>query len=231
MQISENTVQAQLTKNNGQTLSVEGVQALIEKNFMNENLEEARDLWLLSFHLAGLDLREILVAKKDEVMPGIFMAHKTKDDTIPLPLPSQAESIFEKYSGKYYALKFVEAIGIPRTRQAHERANRLKFDFNRRMEVIATHMGLKNILLFQNIKVMWNLLAREHGMELKSINFMANFTANTTSRKKLNNNLDKVADESTTFIDYIYGIEQGPLPIGESYPKKLPDGSTLLYEG
>lgn len=219
-----------LTKNDGMTISLEGIRELMGKKLFNKNLEEALDLWMLSFFLSGMDIREILIAKKDEVMPGIFLAHKTKETTIPLPLSEKAFEIFEKYSGKYYALKFIESTGIPRTKLANEKANRIKFDLNRRMETISKYLGLKNILLFENIHVMWSLLAREQGMEKKIIDLMSEFIKNTKNRKLKEEQLEMIGDAFFVFYDHLHEVVEEPAPVGESYPKELPDGSILLYE-
>lgn len=218
------------TKNDGMTLSINGLRKLINLKFINKNLEEARDLWTLSFFLTGLDIREILMAKQEEVMPGIFLAHKNKDDTIPLPLHDHAHNIFEKNKGKRYALKFIETGGIPGRIEGQKKATRMRFDLNRRMEVISKYMEIGNILPFENIRLMWMLLAKEGKMDGRSINIMSDFTSNAHNRKLASGNLERISKANNSFIAHIFGKETEAAPTGEIYPKKMGDGSTLLYE-
>lgn len=209
-------------------LNLNGIRKLIGTEFMNKGLEEARDLWILSFCLAGLDIREILATKKEDVMPGIFLAQNSNDSAIPLPLPEHANKIFQKYEGKYYALKFIEANGAPLSRNAQKMCSHLLFDLNRRMDFITKTIELGIRLPFENARIMWMLLARNLDMDQKVINLMSNFTVNTNGRNLASGKLERVAKANNLFIDKIFGIEQGLQD--EAYPRKLPDGSILLFE-
>lgn len=164
-------------------------------------------------------------------MEGIFLAYLNKDDTSPLPLHEIGFGLFQKYRGKYYALKFLEIGGTPGRLEGKRKANRLRFDLNRRMEMVSTFLKLNCSLCFENIRIMWMLLSKEAKMDQKTIGWMSEFTGNVHNRKINNGSLERIAVANNKFIDDIYGTEKDTVTTNNFFPHKQDDGSILLFEG
>lgn len=96
-------------------LPVECLRKLAQLTFApSENLKElARDLFMLSFYLCGVNLKDIYNWKKNKLKNGkiCFVRYKIRrfePETVEITLQPEAQALLDKYCGKEYLFSFAE---------------------------------------------------------------------------------------------------------------------------
>lgn len=218
-----------ITHVSGGCPNVNGIRKIKFLKFMNKELEIARDLWLLSFYLMGLDIREILQAKPDNVMEGVYICESPNEMKIPLPLCDEAFAIFQKYQGTYYALNIIERDYTPSFKEAFKKANRICINLNNKLQIIKNFNKFNCHLTYEDVRLAWILNAKDFKLDVSVINKMSDFTANPHGRVYINGNIEKIAKENQKFLDFILrDLREENKP--KEYPIKQEDGSLLWYE-
>jgi hypothetical protein len=216
-----------MVRKSSECLNINGIRKLITLKFINKELEIARDLWLMSFYLMGLDIREILTATPDEIMKGVFLSHSPSKEQIPLPLVDEAYEIFLKYSGTYYALNIIEKDSTPSFKEAQNKANRIGIIMNNKLAIIRASLNLKCPLLYEDVSLTWVLNNKDANTDNFVINKMRDFVVNNYGLKNMNESIERIAEANRKFLDFVL-YESAPKE--KKYPIKCNDGSLILYE-
>jgi hypothetical protein len=216
-----------LVRKSSECLNFNGIRKLISLKFINKELEIARDLWLMSFYLMGLDVREILTARPDDIMKGIFLSQSPSNEKIPLPLTDEAYEIFLKYPGTYYALNIIEKDATPSFNEAQNKANRMRLILNNKLAMIKSLLNLKCPLLYEDVSLTWVLNNKDAHTDDFVINKMSDFIVNKHGRINMNKSIERIAEANRKFLDLLLYDES---PKEKKYPIKCDDGSLILYE-
>lgn len=217
-----------MVRKSSECLNFNGIRKLASLNFINKDLEIARDMWLLSFYLMGLDISEILTAKPDEIMKGVFLSHSPSEEQIPLPLVDEAYEIFLKYHGTYYALNIIEKDSTPSFKEAQNKANRVRVNMNNKLAIIRASLQLKCPLLFEDVSLTWVLNSKDALTDISVINKMSDFVMNIHGRISMNRSIERIAEANRKFLDLILYNEVKQKE--KVFPIKCDDGSLILYE-
>lgn len=92
-------------RNKKKAINKEGLKLLLESQPENEFQEKAKDFWFFSYLCKGMNMKDILYLKWEQVKPNYleFVREKTKDTTddvvvIRVPLTEFSRRVIEKYS-------------------------------------------------------------------------------------------------------------------------------------
>lgn len=90
-------------------LTAQEVALLVNYQAETKAEELARDLWLLSFYLCGINFKDLLLAKPSNLKKGRLVYNRAKTTTVyTIKVEPEAEAILKRYKGTSYLLNFME---------------------------------------------------------------------------------------------------------------------------
>lgn len=226
---NNNTTVENLVSANG-LLTVEGINKLNNDIFFNYSLDQARDLWMLSFSLMGLGIMEIMEIKKEDLFDNFIYLNDTGGtENFIYPLPERAKEIFNKYPGNIYALKPIEENFVPKGEETRRKARKQKIKFNRDMEFIKNLYKLDIDISFDNIHVIWKMIGRQLNLDKKTLHIVSDFVTNMPNRKSINGYLENINNVNNIILGYVFdGIV--PETRIKKFPIAIDSSRTLMYE-
>ena len=79
----------------------------------------ARDLWMLSFLLVGINFKDLLTVKKSNIIKGRLEYNRAKTGTIfSIKIEPEAQAIIDKYAGRVFMLRFLEDKAIVQVKKS-----------------------------------------------------------------------------------------------------------------
>lgn len=90
-------------------LSIEDLKKIRDKRLKKEHLKRARDLFVLSFYLNGINFKDMLLAKKEDVYNGRLVLSRAKTGrTLSIKIFPEAQKIIKRYQGQKFLLNALE---------------------------------------------------------------------------------------------------------------------------
>ena len=90
-------------------MDIEDLRALRDADLTLRSHQRARDLFMLSFYMCGMNFKDLLYAKKSDVKKGRLVISRAKtDQPLSILILSMAQQIIDKYTGDKYLLSFLE---------------------------------------------------------------------------------------------------------------------------
>jgi site-specific recombinase XerD len=91
------------------SLEVEDIQKIRDAKLKKENQKRARDLFMLSFYLNGINFADLLNAKNEDVFNGRLNYKRAKTGrSYSVRIWPEAQKIIDRYHGDKYLLRFIE---------------------------------------------------------------------------------------------------------------------------
>lgn len=210
-------------------IDLDFIKKIYNKNFFNKNFNKTRDLFLLSFYLGGIDIRELLIIKPNKLIKGAAIIGSNYGIEFPFPLIDEAEKIFNRYEGTYYALDVLKNVYDDyKKKELFQEASRYRIHLDYDLDFMFTSMKLPFKIRFQDINIIWNKVARELDVNKKIINYINEIYNNPYQRKLTEGLLTDIYKELNLIMDHFFGIYKRERE--SEYPKILDDGSILYYE-
>jgi len=162
------------------------------------NPEKYRDLFMLSFYLCGLNLKDLLFLKPNDIRNGTLsiLREKTKIPIV-IRIEPEAQAIIDKYKGQKYLLNFLDTYTTDDSHNFTKRCND----------------NLKMILPFVTIywaRHSWATIAAELDIPDSTIDIAMGHKIKGMASVYINRNLKKVSAANRKVIDYLFGKIEAP---------------------
>ncbi len=161
-------------KNTKKALSREQLRALAEAKNLTKEQEKARDFFLLSFHLAGINMKDLLHLKHSDLQDGKIVFYraktsKTKSTRKPIVtyLNVSASDLIAKYcsDGGYLFPVLSESDS---SREKHNKVKRFTRFVNQHLQVLCLSNGLPPISTYW-ARHSWATIAMKSGQSLQFV--------------------------------------------------------------
>lgn len=194
-------------KTRHRTIDASDLRKLIEYDgTMSEN--KARDLFVLSFYLTGMNFKDMLYSKKNDVYNGRInnLRHKTQKP-ISVKIQPEAREILDKYEGKKYLLNIIEykeAIAksnkTTRTTPLHED---VISQTNRNLKKICNKLGINIKLSTYYARHTWATIARKIGVDYDIIQQALTHSSNQVTSIYIEYDNEAIDSANRKVIDYL----------------------------
>jgi len=169
----------------------------------------ARDLWMLSFYMCGINFIDMLTAKKSQVDKGRLVYNRSKTKTIfSIKIEPEAQAIIDKYKGKEYMLNLIEE-----KREVQEKKDRktpLYKDItdrsNRALKRLAEETGIAPELSTYYARHSWGSVASRLGVSFDVIREALGHSRTVTDRY-VHFYLPSIDEANRKIIDAIKNVE------------------------
>lgn len=113
--------------------------------------QEARDIFLLSFYLIGMNMADLLAAKRTDLSGGYLNYRRAKTGRLySIKVEPEAAALIEKYAGKKYLINAMERYGDAKSYRSH---------INLRLKTFGRPIGKKGKILgpglFPDLSTYW----------------------------------------------------------------------------
>ena len=90
-------------------LEIDDLVALRDADLQLLSQRRARDLFFLSFYMCGLNFKDLLYAKKEDIVRGRLVVDRIKtDQPLSIKITPQAQEIIDRYAGNKFVLSILE---------------------------------------------------------------------------------------------------------------------------
>jgi len=159
-------------------------------------IEKYVDLFFLSFYLCGLNLKDLLFLRKNDIRNGQLSIMRDKtNEPIVIRIEPEAKYIIDKYAGNKYLLNFMDGYSTDDFKNLEHRMNR----------------NLKHVLPFVSgywARHSWATLAGELDVADPIIDVAQGRVAPGMSAVYINRNISKVSDANRKVIDYVLNFDK-----------------------
>jgi len=193
-------------KTRKRNLSHEEMSKIVNKEFNNKLTTWARDMYMLSFYLIGINIKDMMFINKVDEERVFYVRSKGKKDYSIKVFP-EAQEIIDRYKGKTYMLDAMDKYTDYRT--ALRRINlRLK-------DVIAVECGIDKPLTTYYARHTWATIASSLGVSRDTIRYALGHATSTVTDIYIDYDLDKVDQANRMVIDYIKKLPSESAPLSE----------------
>jgi len=96
-------------KTRKRSLSIEDIRKIRDVKLEKENERRARDLFMLSFYMNGINFKDLLLARQEDIYQGRYIFNRAKTGrSYSIKIFPQAQQIIDQYPGREYLLDFIE---------------------------------------------------------------------------------------------------------------------------
>jgi len=96
-------------KKRDRDLEIEDIQKLRDADLTLKAQQRARDLFMLSFYMCGMNFKDLLYAKKVDIKRGrLEIAREKSDELLSIKIVPQAQEIIDRYKGNEFILGLLE---------------------------------------------------------------------------------------------------------------------------
>jgi len=130
-------------------VSVEELEIIKSKKGSTKNIEEARKYWLISYFLCGMNLKDLVYLKPDQVGESINILRKKTGHDLSVPVHDIARQYMEDLSegGRYYLPVIQDIHNTPEKEYARYRYFNRKI--NDGLALFAKENGIKKFTMYQ----------------------------------------------------------------------------------
>jgi site-specific recombinase XerD len=160
-------------KTRHRTIDASDIRKLIQYDgSMSEN--KARDLFMLSFYLTGMNFKDMLYFRPKDIYNGriIGLRHKTQKP-ISVKIQPEAQAIMDKYKGDKYLLFMMEHKQAVASKNQNQRINPLHHDIvsqtNANLKKVCKKLGINVPLSTYYARHSWATIARKIGVDFDII--------------------------------------------------------------
>jgi len=154
------------------------------------------DLFLLSFYLCGMNIKDLLLLNKADIRNGqlSIMRYKT-DEPVVIRIEPEAKEIIQRYPGKKYLLDFLDTYSTDDYKNVEKRMNE----------------NIKNVLPFVTGywgRHSWATFAGELDIPDVIVDIAQGRTVQGMSGIYIKRNISKISDANRKVIDYVFKREK-----------------------
>ncbi|MDD3011267.1 MAG: site-specific integrase [Bacteroidales bacterium] len=183
-------------------LSVEEMKKLLLLEDLPAGQKKARDLFMLSFYLIGINFKDMLSATSKQVVRVRLVFDRAKTSRhYSVKIEQEAKLIIKKYEGTEYLLYFLDSpkaadMQTPRHKDVTDNTNR-------RLKQIAKKLDVEHLSTY-SARYTWASLASEIGISKDVISeALGHSTGSAVTAIYINFNQKKVDEANRKVIDYL----------------------------
>lgn len=185
-----------------QQMTAESLRKIANMQFdATENLRElARDVFMLSFYLCGVNLKDIYNWKKNKLKNGkiCFVRYKIRrfePETVEITLQPEAQALLDKYCGKEYLFSFAEQ---------YPNYDTFIGNIDKRVRTLREAAGFNELTMYY-ARYTWATIAYEIGIDEKIISRSLGHQETTVAGKfYILYNWKKTDEANRRVIDYVF---------------------------
>ncbi len=96
-------------KTHKRSLNIDDIRRIRDVELKKENEMRARDLFMLSFYMNGINFKDLLLARKENIYQGRYMFNRAKTGRpYSVKIFPETQEIIDRYPGEIYLLNFME---------------------------------------------------------------------------------------------------------------------------
>lgn len=182
-------------KTRKRNITREEMQSIITMEIKEPLMRWARDMFILSFYLIGINMRDLMYIERIEEGRIYYIRSKGKKD-YSIKVHPQAQEIINRYPGKKYLLNTMDYYADYRT--ATKR-------INYKLKDIATKLEISKVLTTYIARHTWATIAssKEVGISRDTIRYALGHSLGTVTDIYIDYDLEQVDQANKAVIDYV----------------------------
>jgi len=187
-------------------LSVEEMRKLLQLKDLPAGQQKARDLFMLSFYLIGINFKDMLTAKPKQVLRGRLVFDRAKTSRhYSIKLEREAKAIIKKYEGTEHLLHFLDRpVAVDKKTPRHKDVTD---NTNRRLKQIAEKLDVQFLSTY-SARYTWASLASEVGVSKDTISeALGHSMGSAVTAIYINFDQKKVDEANRKVIDYLFDLK------------------------
>lgn len=180
------------------------VSKIIHYTHKNKTQQRAKDLFLLSFYLIGINFKDLLHAQKTDIINNrlIYTREKTKKEYSILIEP-EAAAIINAYQGKHFLLNILEKKPKPGKERNTQVYKDITSQTNKQLKKIAKALHIESNISTYYARHSWATIARNIGISKDDIITALGHGQNSVTDIYINVDLSRVDAANRKVIDYV----------------------------
>jgi integrase len=163
--------------------------------------QKAFDIFMLSFYLIGINMKDLLYLKKENIIRGRivyrrFKTEKKVEDRISVKITPIALQIFEQYKGQKYLLDYLDED------DGYSHFKTVTHNINDRLALIGKSYGILELTTY-SARYTWSTIASSIGILQDSISHALGHVRNATTEGYINYDLNLIDIANLKIIEAI----------------------------